>query len=338
MQKEAETIARDRQRDRKNATAGSLDMAAQIPVKRRSLDSSIDGIDPDSDVKTIAVKANVAARKIDDINSRVNLSGEKPVAVSDNGAAGKPDEVTPVTSRTSVKDPGNVALAELPDRRNQSVTGLMQDISAHRTTNDLPVIPSQKTASDSVRNSADTSLKPDSDIPDSSRSLSVPKTIDDAATAGERSPGTGGLDVSGTSRGVDGDRDSAAMEGLGKAEPANEAAGGSVGGTDTDFEMSIIEQGAGRYSEPRLISYFAPQYPAWAEEKGLFGRVTLKIMVDELGVVTDSLIMESSIADRRMSDIARNASLKWKFARILLDGKPVNAAIRMVINFKLKGH
>lgn len=98
-------------------------------------------------------------------------------------------------------------------------------------------------------------------------------------------------------------------------------------------ELSLLEEGSS-HTAPRLIRYVAPVYPQIAQERGIAGRVVLKLQVMETGEIEDVIVINENVG----SELTRNArmsALHCRLAPVYFDGKPVKAEIQMTIRFTL---
>lgn len=286
----------------------------QINVKSSDtprVDKKIANLDPDVD------KLNKKVLKIDDSTLVSKMKTDVKV---------EKKRLTPKRINLNDFDPDN----SMPNRTIKSLSLDEPDIAKRVSKIDIPDNSYNKNIKKSLSNIVNDSVLDDSGIADKRILADISDVIDDHKRVSENRDE---LLVSADSGGPDEKRgDLVDMNGISQSGPQST----QRGSVSSDMpEMSIMNPGEGKYSEPRLISYFPPEYPEWAEKRGVFGKVTLKILVNDLGVVTDSIVLKSSAGDKRLASNARQASLKWKFARILLDGKPVGASIRMIIDFKL---
>lgn len=77
-----------------------------------------------------------------------------------------------------------------------------------------------------------------------------------------------------------------------------------------------------------------PTYPAWAQEQGIEGTVTLELTVTEEGKV-DSPRVVSSTGNKRLDEEALKAIRKWTYEPAVQDGKPRTVRVREKIRFRL---
>jgi protein TonB len=86
--------------------------------------------------------------------------------------------------------------------------------------------------------------------------------------------------------------------------------------------------------EPVLLRAVKPAYPPLAYQNRIEGRVKVRILVDEDGLVRDALIMESS--NEIFNEEAVAAVKQWNFKPAILNKKPVKFWYNAPIVFKLE--
>lgn len=91
------------------------------------------------------------------------------------------------------------------------------------------------------------------------------------------------------------------------------------------------EKQASKYDEPpQLKSQIKPKYPKEAKEKGIKGKVYVKIFIDEKGIAQDAIILRGIDGlNQAAIDAVKNA--KYKAAK--LDGKEVGVWVNLSITF-----
>lgn len=91
------------------------------------------------------------------------------------------------------------------------------------------------------------------------------------------------------------------------------------------------EKQASKYDEPpQLKSQIKPEYPPEAKEKGIKGKVYVKIFIDENGIAQDAIILRGIEGlDQAAIDAVKNA--KYKAARF--EGKAVGVWVNLSITF-----
>ncbi len=112
-------------------------------------------------------------------------------------------------------------------------------------------------------------------------------------------------------------------------------AGGVVGGTGVaSGSGSKISAGAvaapkkkkemfqltGELKDRPRLHQEVPQYPAWAEQKGIEAAVVLQFSVEPTGVVKDAIVVVRTSGYPELDELAKKALRKWKFVP-LTDGE-----------------
>ena len=77
-----------------------------------------------------------------------------------------------------------------------------------------------------------------------------------------------------------------------------------------------------------------PAYPVLARERGLEGRVVLRVEVLADGAPGDVTVAQSS-GHAMLDRAARDAVARWRFAATTVDGQPVAGAIDVPVVFRL---
>jgi protein TonB len=75
-----------------------------------------------------------------------------------------------------------------------------------------------------------------------------------------------------------------------------------------------------------------PRYPDYELEAGITGRVVMKVLVDEEGVVRS---VERVSGSQRFGEAAREALNRWRFKPALVHGKAVRVWVEIPVNFVL---
>ena len=83
---------------------------------------------------------------------------------------------------------------------------------------------------------------------------------------------------------------------------------------------------------PKKIKEVPPRFPAEARDAGLSGTVLLEGIIDTTGQVADLRIVKSIPV---FDQAAMAAVWQWGYTPTLLDGKPVEVIMTVVVNFKL---
>lgn len=120
--------------------------------------------------------------------------------------------------------------------------------------------------------------------------------------------------------------------------------GGVVGGFVTDFAVppppplppppaprTPVRVG-GEIKQPALLHRVEPVYPPLAVAASLEGTVILEAIVDEDGRVTNVRVLRSmGVLDRAAIDAVR----QWRYAPLLLNGRPSPFELTVVLSFRL---
>ena len=85
---------------------------------------------------------------------------------------------------------------------------------------------------------------------------------------------------------------------------------------------------------PEKTKHVAPEYPDNAREAGLVGPVELECTVDVSGRVSDVKVLKGF---RSLAAAATEAVRKWRYAPLVLDGRPVPFIITVTVNYRLQG-
>lgn len=116
------------------------------------------------------------------------------------------------------------------------------------------------------------------------------------------------------------------LEGVGVSEglPEGEPEGGIPRGSGKEF-----------FEPPMLLHSVRPHYPRWAAEQGLQGRVLLRMLVDERGMVERVEIVRSS--GYGVLDTAAVSAVKsYRFKPAKKSGKSVKVYVEQEIIFKIE--
>lgn len=76
----------------------------------------------------------------------------------------------------------------------------------------------------------------------------------------------------------------------------------------------------------------APDYPGWAREQGIQGRVVLHVLVGRDGLVSRITVLRDVLG---LTDAARDAIGRWRFHPALSGRNPVAVWVEIPIEFKL---
>ncbi|HQP85589.1 MAG TPA: M56 family metallopeptidase [Thermoanaerobaculia bacterium] len=107
------------------------------------------------------------------------------------------------------------------------------------------------------------------------------------------------------------------------------AAGGVAEGTGDDVILKV----GGDVKEPVEIQRVQPTYPEEARKNRVQGRVVVRAVIDEKGVVTKVEAVESS--DPMLTESALDAVKKWTYKPATKKGKPVKVFLTVTVSFKL---
>ncbi len=107
------------------------------------------------------------------------------------------------------------------------------------------------------------------------------------------------------------------------------AAGAVAEGTGDDVILKV----GGDVKEPVEIQRVQPTYPEEARKNRVQGRVVVRAVIDEKGVVTKVEAVESS--DPMLTESALDAVKKWTYKPATKKGKPVKVILTVTVSFKL---
>ena len=120
------------------------------------------------------------------------------------------------------------------------------------------------------------------------------------------------------------------MEGLG--------AGGGVG-TGSDAQVSGSEKGVISLKDvdtiPRALSNIKPNYPKYAKDNRIEGRVLVRFILNEKGDVESPLVVKASPVNI-FETSALKAVSQWKFTPAVKDGVIVRVGMVVSVKFKLE--
>jgi protein TonB len=87
------------------------------------------------------------------------------------------------------------------------------------------------------------------------------------------------------------------------------------------------------FDQPPVAIYRpAPDYPGWAREQGIQGRVVLHVLVGRDGLVSRITVLRDVAG---LTDAARDAIARWRFHPALSGRNPVAVWVEIPIEFKL---
>lgn len=113
------------------------------------------------------------------------------------------------------------------------------------------------------------------------------------------------------------------------ASPSDAVRGGVAEGTGDDVILKV----GGDVKEPVEIQRVQPTYPEEARKNRVQGRVVVRAVIDEKGVVTKVEAVESS--DPMLTESALDAVKKWTYKPATKKGKPVKVFLTVTVSFKL---
>lgn len=83
----------------------------------------------------------------------------------------------------------------------------------------------------------------------------------------------------------------------------------------------------------RILSRVSPEYPVQAQQRGLEGRVVLKLLIDERGQL---LKVDPVFGEKELVRAAVRAVEKWRFAPRLVNGRPQVSRLTVAIGFQIE--
>lgn len=111
--------------------------------------------------------------------------------------------------------------------------------------------------------------------------------------------------------------------------PTTEAAVASAQASDAPTRIRV-----GRpIARAKLRKKVSPEYPASAKADGIAGTVILSIVIDRSGKVKEVKVVKHP--DERLAKAAVEAVKQWEYEPTLLNGKPVEVATEVAIDFTL---
>ncbi len=88
----------------------------------------------------------------------------------------------------------------------------------------------------------------------------------------------------------------------------------------------------GLVKEPRLLSSVRPVYPQLAKQRGVEGDVTVDVVIDRSGKVTDMKVVSGHAL---LQQAAIEALRQWKYEPPTLDGQPVSMKMLVTVRFRI---
>jgi TonB family protein len=89
----------------------------------------------------------------------------------------------------------------------------------------------------------------------------------------------------------------------------------------------------GNVQATKIVQKLVPQYPAAAKQQGIQGAVQLMAVISAEGDVLSLNVLESP--SELLSESALTAVRQWKYEPTLLNGKPVEVATQITVNYTL---
>lgn len=87
-------------------------------------------------------------------------------------------------------------------------------------------------------------------------------------------------------------------------------------------------------SDLTALARFPPQYPPWAQQRGLEGWVDLTFIVTDQGTVIDPLVTDSSPRGA-FEQAALAAVARWRFQPVMEDGEPRAVRVFLHVDFEI---
>lgn len=119
----------------------------------------------------------------------------------------------------------------------------------------------------------------------------------------------------------------AAATGSGK-DGKQDGASKSKGGVDGIYSLKEVD------NVPKSLKSVRPVYPEYAKNMRIEGYVQIRFILDDKGRVTKSHVIKA-VPDNVFENAALKAVNQWKFKPAKKDGKNVNVAMVVKLNFKL---
>jgi len=122
-------------------------------------------------------------------------------------------------------------------------------------------------------------------------------------------------------------------EGEEKRNPARGAAPPSTTTGDSAIDRALAEDAFVAFDQAP-VPYFrpAPDYPLWARDQGIEGRVVLHALVGRDGRVTRITVLRDVVG---LTNAAREAIARWRFHPALSGRNPVAVWVEIPIEFRL---
>lgn len=104
-----------------------------------------------------------------------------------------------------------------------------------------------------------------------------------------------------------------------------------------DVKIGSIESFGGtseHFVPPTIISKKMPDYPTWARKKGVRGRATYRVLIQEAGTVGDVVTMSSTI-DPKLAINGAQSLRRWMFTPVLENGEPKETWVKITVTYSL---
>jgi TonB family protein len=114
---------------------------------------------------------------------------------------------------------------------------------------------------------------------------------------------------------------------------------GSLSGTNGKSGRTQIGQGfeiGGPVGDRKIMHRKLPEYPDWAEEKGITAVVVIFFTVKPDGSLRNSMRIERSSGYPELDQIAKDALMQWRFSPTSADSSTDEAWGRITFRFTLK--
>ena len=85
---------------------------------------------------------------------------------------------------------------------------------------------------------------------------------------------------------------------------------------------------------PRRTEYVRPIYPPGAKQLGVKGAVTVHVVVQRTGAVSDAKIVQAEPAGYGFEEAVLEAAKRWRFVPATREGVPVDGEVDIVVRFR----
>jgi TonB family protein len=86
--------------------------------------------------------------------------------------------------------------------------------------------------------------------------------------------------------------------------------------------------------EANLVASRVPAYPEFAKAEGIEGPVVMEAVISKSGAVDHVRVIEG---DRHLRSAAEEAVLKWRYRPYFVNGRAVDVATVIRVDFRLRG-